>query len=533
VVDQIGTVTTNASQQNIGAVTGITPTTANTGIIAVFAKAVEYTNSDVLTGDSLPWDRGQDISTAQGNGASLIIQTALDGGTTTVTSKTLTVSGGSAAVGLGVIFNLNPDAGTPPPVPTYSLHVNVAGTGGGTVETTANGGIVCGTGGTDCDEIYPENQVVYLKALPDSGSDFDSWGGDASGSDTQIAVTMNASKTISATFNTLPAPPDPPSEGVVAVVAGTGTTRFYDPLHRHNMEVKESSDSSYWEASKTGSWEYSTPWRCTCCNLKQYSHAVPPDDQTMPVFSNGGSPYQVVNRNKTFPYYRRSWSKVATYPDFQGDPDPFPNLNNHHEAGIYDKYRSSSKSSRVGLYKGYKYSPGEHSITYFDFRMMAGRANAHPRNMKSGGGNTFHTQLCQLKTWDQASHFIAFGQARDGIKSTLAHKALGNELMLPCPENRWLRLGIEVNWKLSSGSWPNNGANGGWLRIWADLDGSGVMKNRTVNKYGAGADGKVPYDLLSNNGNTYFCFGNYHRLVEYLHGDVWCDYANVTICNMT
>ncbi|MBP6016418.1 MAG: hypothetical protein KA586_06830 [Candidatus Promineofilum sp.] len=70
---------------------------------------------------------------------------------------------------------------------TYTIDVSVPG-GGGTV-TRDNPG-----------PNYPADTVVTLTAVPDSGKHFVSWGGDASGTDPQTQVTVNANLVITATF---------------------------------------------------------------------------------------------------------------------------------------------------------------------------------------------------------------------------------------------------------------------------------------------------------------------------------------------
>jgi 6-phosphogluconolactonase (cycloisomerase 2 family) len=83
-----------------------------------------------------------------------------------------------------------------------SLHVDLAGSGGGTVSSTPSG-ITCGTiSGVDCDEAYTINTVVDLGQLPDGGSVFTSWTGcDSIQPGNVCRVTMSANKTVTATFD--------------------------------------------------------------------------------------------------------------------------------------------------------------------------------------------------------------------------------------------------------------------------------------------------------------------------------------------
>jgi uncharacterized repeat protein (TIGR02543 family) len=84
--------------------------------------------------------------------------------------------------------------------PTFVLTVTKAGTGSGSV-TSSPAGITCDTGATpDCSESYAQDTEVTLTAAPASGSIFGGWGGACSGTQLTCVVTMNGTKTVSATF---------------------------------------------------------------------------------------------------------------------------------------------------------------------------------------------------------------------------------------------------------------------------------------------------------------------------------------------
>lgn len=86
------------------------------------------------------------------------------------------------------------------PSATFALTVSKAGTGAGTVSSSP-AGINCGSA---CSASFGSGASVILSAAPDSGSTFAGWSGACTGTGT-CAVTMDAAKTVSATFGTAPA----------------------------------------------------------------------------------------------------------------------------------------------------------------------------------------------------------------------------------------------------------------------------------------------------------------------------------------
>lgn len=107
----------------------------------------------------------------------------------------------------------NSVAPPPPPPQNFTLLVNKAGDGVGTV-TSNPAGINCGG---DCTESYVSGTVVVLTPTASPGSVFASWTGSGCSTGT---VTMNADTTCTATFNT--APPPPP--GALYAVSSGGAT---------------------------------------------------------------------------------------------------------------------------------------------------------------------------------------------------------------------------------------------------------------------------------------------------------------------
>jgi hypothetical protein len=77
-----------------------------------------------------------------------------------------------------------------------TLTVTVDGTGSGTVTGT---GISCPG---DCSETYPPDTMVTLTAAADAGSSFVEWSGACTGTAATCDLTMDASKSVTATFDT-------------------------------------------------------------------------------------------------------------------------------------------------------------------------------------------------------------------------------------------------------------------------------------------------------------------------------------------
>jgi hypothetical protein len=86
---------------------------------------------------------------------------------------------------------------------TFTLTTTKTGTGSGTL-TSAPAGINCGT---DCSETLNSGTAITLTATPAIGSTFGGWSNGCTGTSPTCAVTMNASKTVTATFSTGTPPP--------------------------------------------------------------------------------------------------------------------------------------------------------------------------------------------------------------------------------------------------------------------------------------------------------------------------------------
>jgi PKD repeat protein len=102
----------------------------------------------------------------------------------------------------------------PPPAGPFTLAVALAGSGTGTV-ASAPAGIACPA---DCTEPYAAGTPVTLTATPTGGSTFAGWTGAGCSGTGPCTVLMNASQTVTATFN-----PPAPTFLLTVILTGTGT----------------------------------------------------------------------------------------------------------------------------------------------------------------------------------------------------------------------------------------------------------------------------------------------------------------------
>lgn len=81
----------------------------------------------------------------------------------------------------------------------YTLTVNEAGSGGGGVTSDVGGIDTSGLTTTD-NASLAGGSAVQLTAAPDADSTFSGWSGDIASTDEVVTVTMDAAKTVTATF---------------------------------------------------------------------------------------------------------------------------------------------------------------------------------------------------------------------------------------------------------------------------------------------------------------------------------------------
>lgn len=125
-------------------------------------------------------------------------------------SQNVTVTTGSATASVNY---------TQAPAASFALTVNKGGTGSGTVSSSP-AGINCGA---TCSATFSSGASVILSPVADAASTFAGWSGACSGTGS-CSVTMDAAKTVTATFNTTPAG-SPTITAAKAANAPTDATR--------------------------------------------------------------------------------------------------------------------------------------------------------------------------------------------------------------------------------------------------------------------------------------------------------------------
>lgn len=99
--------------QDIGPITGVT-SPAGGAVVVLGGKADNWTSVATLTGDSLTWTTTGSMFSTLGDDAAHVGNYALTPSGVTTTSKTFTVTGGSAFPTVGVQLAFAPDTAAPP-----------------------------------------------------------------------------------------------------------------------------------------------------------------------------------------------------------------------------------------------------------------------------------------------------------------------------------------------------------------------------------------------------------------------------------
>ncbi|MEY3221014.1 MAG: hypothetical protein RIT27_2371 [Pseudomonadota bacterium] len=102
------------------------------------------------------------------------------------------------------------------------LTIRLAGSGFGKVTAPIGGGIGIDCG-SHCIDYYLTGESINLTATANEGSVFMGWGGDCSGLRNPFTISVDISKTCTATFDI---PPQPVAQGQTYTIAGNGTSGF-------------------------------------------------------------------------------------------------------------------------------------------------------------------------------------------------------------------------------------------------------------------------------------------------------------------
>ncbi|MBI4740914.1 MAG: hypothetical protein HY777_05040 [Betaproteobacteria bacterium] len=141
---------------------------------------------------------------------------------------TVTGSTGAREIEVPITIQAVPAAGS-----VVTLTASRAGMGSGSV-TSSPSGIDCGA---DCVESYSNGSVITLTASPQAGSSFVGWSGGCSGAAPTCSVTMDATKTVTATFNYGSVPPGPPTLNSINVGPGSATLNFSAPANTGDSPI--------------------------------------------------------------------------------------------------------------------------------------------------------------------------------------------------------------------------------------------------------------------------------------------------------
>jgi hypothetical protein len=106
-VVETGTGSSNGSAANIGAITGLSLANGNV-VLVIGARSDDWTSVATLSGDGLTWNEIIETVSTAGTDAGFVWDYAINtsGSAVTVTSKTFTVTGGTANPGLGFMAEL-------------------------------------------------------------------------------------------------------------------------------------------------------------------------------------------------------------------------------------------------------------------------------------------------------------------------------------------------------------------------------------------------------------------------------------------
>jgi hypothetical protein len=537
-IDVLGTLSHNASQQDIGPITGITPTAAGTFIIVAGGKADDWTSVADLTGDSLTWAELGETASTLGSDGGLVVDEGTGWTSGAISNKTFTVTGGAANVGSGIMFSLNPGGEA---VTLHDLDIVMAGTGSG---NASGDGIDTDVNAT---YQYAEGQDVQITANPDAGSSFGGFTGDGSNvdADTRL-VDMDTDKSVTLTFTTI-------AGGGESEVDGTGAVLAEDLVTIENPTV-----ASLWQSKMspfgTGAWTSADK------SIQRLSASPDPhtavgqgapsanyrrlktikttldgavsgtpttitvaDTSDFPASARGGAQDEglaTINGQRAFTYSSKTSTSFQFCGGFSGTPTSFT-------SGTQVKFQSPfdasvpNTSTRTQLLKHstnpgsvfYQFLNGEDYIMYFSVKFE------HPTPLVGIHATTGRSQLWQYKEYPNAggglpsaNPIMAINEREDDLH--LINKGTPLATIDIDKSVGWMRFAIALRMSPSSAT--------GKIQLFGDIDGSLDMFPLTS---------VIACETLENStGMGIPSIGPYQNI---LVPAIIRDYANIQVCEYT
>jgi List-Bact-rpt repeat protein len=176
------------------------------------------TGSGTLTSTPAGINCGATCSFNYATGTSVTLAQAAAGGSTFTGWGGACSGTGSCIVAMNAATSVSANFDATPPAGAPAVTVTLAGTGTGVV-TSSPAGINCGTA---CSSTFGLNSSVTLTARANTGATFAGWSGACTGARSCI-LTMNAAKSVTATFNGGTPPPPPTQQTLTVSLAGTGS----------------------------------------------------------------------------------------------------------------------------------------------------------------------------------------------------------------------------------------------------------------------------------------------------------------------
>lgn len=424
-------------------------------------------------------------------------------------------------------------------VATHTLTTVCAGSGDGTITGT---GIACPG---DCSQEFTEGTAVELTAGAGGGSVFDGWSGDGTGDGSVRTVIMNAPKTVTATFTS--------TEGAEEI-AGTGAI-----LKEDLATLEDPTDITLWQGKKDcfppDEWDASdtqitrlsvdpdphtkvgggtsTHYRRTKQLETSLANPVVGTPATVDLVSAGDLPSSgrggafdecmvSILGLRSFTYTGKAGNTLTGCGNWTGtsggtsfNAGDAVRVQSCHDAGV------PNSSTRTQLTKNtstegqtwYLLTEGNDYILYMSIRFE------DPTTLIDDSAAYGRNQVLQYKEYPNSGGGLpsanpVFAMTEHRTKLRVNFKGVLTEEIPLDRSPGWIRFAFAWRMKVSAAE--------GKFRMWADLDGSGLMLPIT------------PLRTLSTmanaTGKSNISFGSYGRLTCPAQTR---DYANIQLCEFT